>query len=149
MSGWRTGYLVGPSLFIEEFMKVQDTVTICAPTPGQFLALEILKTGLDAVESEVKRLGSLRDSAYLRINEIDALETVRTSGTFYLFPRVKGCTDSHKLVLDILQSTKTLVLPGTIFGDTGEGYIRLSIGPLTPEAIDEAFDRLAKYFNSA
>ncbi|MCK5302299.1 MAG: pyridoxal phosphate-dependent aminotransferase [Candidatus Thorarchaeota archaeon] len=149
MSGWRTGYLVGPSLFIEEFMKVQDTVTICAPTPGQFLALEILKTGLDAVESEIKHLGSLRDLAYMRIDEIDALETVRTGGTFYIFPRVKGCTDSRKLVLDILQSTKTLVLPGTIFGDAGEGHIRLSIGPLTPEAIDEAFDRLAKYFNSA
>ena len=91
-----------------------------------------------------------RESAGANVTVVpDALETVRTGGTFYLFPRVKGCTDSRKLVLDILQSTKTLVLPGTIFGDAGEGHIRLSIGPLTSEAIDEAFDRLAKYFNSA
>jgi aminotransferase len=146
MSGWRVGFTIGSSEFITEFLKVQDTVTICAPTAGQFLALEILKKGLDSVENELRRLGLLRDLAYLRLREIDALEEVHTKGTFYLFPRVKGCTESRKLVMDILQSTATLVLPGSIFGDAGEGHIRISIGPLTPEAVDEAFDRLSRFF---
>ncbi|MFX1579010.1 MAG: pyridoxal phosphate-dependent aminotransferase [Promethearchaeota archaeon] len=146
MGGWRVGFTIGPSEFITEFLKVQDTVTICAPTAGQFLALEILKKGLDSVENELRRLGLLRDLAYLRLREIDALEEVHTKGTFYLFPRVKGCTESRKLVMDILQSTATLVLPGSIFGDAGEGHIRISIGPLTPEAVDEAFDRLSRFF---
>jgi len=146
MSGWRVGFTVGPAEFIKEFLKVQDTVTICAPTAGQILALEVLKKGLDTVEKELQRLSLLRDLAYLRMREIDAFEETYTKGTFYLFPRVKGCTDSRKLVMDILQSTGTLVLPGSIFGDAGEGHVRISIGPLTPEAVDEAFDRLSKFF---
>ena len=146
MSGWRVGYTVGPTEFIREFLKVQDTVTICAPTAGQILALEVLKNGLDTVENELRRLSLLRELAYLRIREINAFEENYTKGTFYLFPRVKGCTDSRKLVMDILQSTGTLVLPGSIFGNTGEGHVRISIGPLTPEAVDEAFDRLSKFF---
>ncbi len=146
MSGWRVGFTVGSPEFIREFLKVQDTITICAPTAGQILALEVLKKGLDTVENELRRLSLLRDLAYLRLREIDAFEAMYTKGTFYLFPRVKGCTDSRKLVMDILQSTGTLVLPGSIFGAAGEGHIRISIGPLTPEAVDEAFDRLSRFF---
>ena len=146
MSGWRVGYTIGPTEFIREFLKVQDTVTICAPTAGQILALEVLKKGLDTVEKELQRLSLLRDLAYLRMREIDAFEEIYTKGTFYIFPRVKGCTDSRKLVMDILQSTGTLVLPGSLFGNAGEGHVRISIGPLTPEAVDEAFDRLSKFF---
>jgi aminotransferase len=148
MSGWRVGYIVGPSLFIEQFLKIQDTVSICAPTAGQLLALDIMKNGLDDIDESFERLDHLRNLAYVRIQEIEQLESVRTKGTFYLFPKVKGCTDSNALVLDILQSTGTLVLPGRIFGSAGEGHIRLSIGPLTPEAVDEAFDRLERYFGS-
>ncbi|TFF91051.1 pyridoxal phosphate-dependent aminotransferase, partial [Candidatus Thorarchaeota archaeon] len=147
MSGWRMGYVVGPSEFIQEYLKVQDAVTICAPTAGQLLALEVLKTGIDFVEDELRRLGLLRDLAYLRASEIDALQTKRTRGTFYMFPRVKGCKDSKKLVADILQSTRVLVLPGSVFGLSGEGHVRISIGPLTPEAVDEAFDRLSGFFS--
>ncbi len=147
MSGWRVGFVVGPKAFTDEFLKVQDTVSICAPTAGQLLALDVLKNGLDVIEQEIDRLNLLRDLAYLRIREIDQLEMDRTAGTFYMFPRVKGCEDSRALVMDILQSTGTLVLPGVIFGESGEGHIRISIGPLTPEAVDEAFDRLGKYFD--
>ncbi len=146
MSGWRIGYVIGPEEFIQEYLKVQDTITICAPTAGQLLALEVLKSGLDFIEDELRRLGLLRELAYLRASEIDALELERTKGTFYMFPHVKGCEDSKRLVLDILQSTEMLVLPGSIFGASGEGHIRLSFGPLTPEAVDEAFDRLAGFF---
>ncbi|KXH72563.1 MAG: hypothetical protein AM326_11060 [Candidatus Thorarchaeota archaeon SMTZ-45] len=146
MSGWRVGYVIGSQEFTKEFLKVQDTMTICAPTAGQILALEVLKKGLDTVELELQRLSHLRNLAYLRVREIDALDVVHTKGTFYLFPRVKDCQDSRKLVMDILQSTGTLILPGAIFGEDGEGHVRISIGPLTPEAVDEAFDRLSDFF---
>ncbi|MFW9889364.1 MAG: pyridoxal phosphate-dependent aminotransferase [Candidatus Thorarchaeota archaeon] len=148
MSGWRVGYVIGSNEFMQEFLKVQDTVTICAPTPGQMLALEILKHGLDDIQEEIDKLSLLRDLAYLRINEIQALDTTKTAGTFYLFPRVFGCTDSRKLVLDILRDSNLLVLPGRIFGEAGESHLRISIGPLTPEAVDEAFDRLTAYFRN-
>jgi aspartate/methionine/tyrosine aminotransferase len=148
MSGWRVGYVIGSDDFMQEFLKVQDTVTICAPTPGQMLALEILKHSLDEIQDEIDRLGLLRDLAYLRISEIQSLETTRTAATFYLFPRVNDCTDSRKLVLDILRDTKMLVLPGSVFGEAGESHLRISIGPLTPEAVDEAFDRLSAYFRN-
>ncbi|MFW9869553.1 MAG: pyridoxal phosphate-dependent aminotransferase [Candidatus Thorarchaeota archaeon] len=149
MSGWRVGFVVGSSDFTKEFLKVQDTISICAPTAGQLLALEVLKEGLDAVDKELERLNLLRDLAYLRMSEIDAFEPTYTKGTFYLFPRVKDCTDSRKLVMDILQSTGTLLLPGVIFGASGEGFVRISIGPLTPEAVDEAFDRLYSFFSKS
>jgi len=148
MSGWRVGYVIGSRAFTDEFLKVQDAISICAPTSGQLLALEILKNGLDNIEEEVERLNLLRELAYLRIREIDQFATTRTHGTFYIFPRVRGCADSRALVMDILQSTGTLVLPGAVFGSAGEGHIRISIGPLTPEAVDEAFDRLGQYFDS-
>jgi aminotransferase len=148
MSGWRVGYVIGSDEFMQEFLKVQDTVTICAPTPGQMLALEILKHGLDDIQEEIDKLSLLRNLAYLRIDEIQALDTTRTAGTFYLFPRVIDCTDSRKLVLDILRDSKVLVLPGRVFGEAGESHLRISIGPLTPEAVDEAFDRLTAYFRS-
>ncbi|RLI53423.1 MAG: hypothetical protein DRO87_11660, partial [Candidatus Thorarchaeota archaeon] len=101
------------------------------------------------VDDEIRRLGLLRDLAYLRASGIEALEVERTKGTFYIFPRVRECEDSARLVMDILEDTHTLVLPGSVFGPAGEGHIRLSIGPLTPEAVDEAFDRLAQYFKKA
>jgi aminotransferase len=148
MSGWRVGYVIGSDEFMQEFLKVQDTVTICAPTPGQMLALEILKHGLDDIQEEIDKLSLLRNLAYLRMDEIQALDTTRTAGTFYLFPRVIGCTDSRKLVLDILRESKLLVLPGRVFGEAGESHLRISIGPLTPEAVDEAFDRLTAYFRN-
>ncbi|MHA1577506.1 MAG: pyridoxal phosphate-dependent aminotransferase, partial [Candidatus Thorarchaeota archaeon] len=148
ISGWRVGYVVGPTSFMGEFLKVQDTITICAPTAGQILSLEILKHDMGTVDAEMERLSLLRELAYIRISEIDAFETVHTNGTFYLFPKVKDCTDSRELVLDLLQSTETLVLPGSVFGEAGEGHIRISIGPLTPDAVDEAFDRLSNYFET-
>ncbi len=146
MAGWRVGYIVGSPSFTTEYLKVQDTVAICAPTAGQMLALEILRNGTEYVDFELERLALLRDLAYARIDDIDALDTVRTAGTFYLFPRVKNCTNSKELAIDILQKTSTFVLPGSVFGAAGEGHIRLSIGPLTPEAVDEAFNRLETYF---
>ncbi len=146
MSGWRIGYVIGSEEFMHEFLKIQDTVMICAPTPSQILALDILKHSIDTIHMELERLGYLRDLAYFRIREIDDLETVRTAGTFYMFPRVRDCTDSHSLVMDILLSTEVLVLPGRIFGDVGEGHIRLSFGPLTVDAVNEAFDRLVEFF---
>ncbi|MHA1907436.1 MAG: pyridoxal phosphate-dependent aminotransferase, partial [Candidatus Thorarchaeota archaeon] len=148
MSGWRVGYTIGSSEFMDEFLKVQDTISICAPTPSQILVLEALKSDLTWVEEEIHRLSLLREFAYLRMREIDALETWETKGTFYMFPKVKGCTNSSELALDILQSTETLVLPGSVFGDAGEGHMRISLGPLTPDAVNEAFNRLSNFFEN-
>ncbi len=148
ISGWRVGYVLGQSEFMEEFLKVQDTISICAPTASQLIALEALKSDMNWVEEEIRRLSLLREFAYLRAKEIDALEVTETKGTFYLFPKVVGCTDSREMVLDLLQSTEVLVLPGSVFGDAGEGYIRISIGPLTADAVDEAFNRLAGFFET-
>jgi aspartate/methionine/tyrosine aminotransferase len=148
MSGWRVGYLVGPQNFVKEYLKVQDTITICAPTAGQMLALEILKNSAEEVDREMERLRNLRELAYLRMSQIDSLDVTRTKGTYYLFPRVESSMDSRALVLDILQTTKTLLLPGSIFGTAGEEHLRFSIGPLTPEAVEESFDRLERYFQA-
>ncbi len=147
ISGWRVGYIVGSQTFMKEFLKVQDTVTICAPTASQMLALEILKEGAEFVDDELNRLGKLRELVYIRTQEIDKFEIIRTKGTFYLFPRVRGCEDSRNLVIDMLDEIKILTLPGRVFGPAGEGHIRISVGPLTPEAVDESFDRMAKYFS--
>jgi aspartate/methionine/tyrosine aminotransferase len=146
ISGWRVGYIVGSQTFMKEFLKVQDTVTICAPTASQMLALEILKEGTEFVDDELNRLGKLRELVYIRAQEIDKLDLVRTKGTFYIFPRVLGCDDSRNLVIDMLHQIKVLTLPGSIFGHAGEGHVRISVGPLTPEAVDESFDRMAEYF---
>lgn len=148
ISGWRVGYVIGPREFMDEFLKVQDTISICAPTASQMIALESLKSDMNWVEEELRRLSLLREFAYLRAREIAAFDITETKGTFYLFPKVRGCVDSRELVLDILQSSGILVLPGNVFGAAGEGYIRLSIGPLTADAVDEAFNRLDNFFEA-
>ncbi|TFF95241.1 pyridoxal phosphate-dependent aminotransferase, partial [Candidatus Thorarchaeota archaeon] len=73
MSGWRIGYVVGSPEFIAEYLKFQDTVTISAPTAGQMLALEILKSSVDEIDYELKQVGLMRELAYLRADEIDSL----------------------------------------------------------------------------
>ncbi len=148
MSGWRVGYIVAPEHFVREYLKVHDTVTICAPTAGQLLALEVLRYGLDTLDDEIRRMAALRDLAYRRAFEIDALEVVRTAGTFYMFPRVRSSLSTRGLALDILEKKHIFLLPGSLFGEVGEGHLRLSLGPLTADAVDEAFDRLASYFAS-
>ncbi|MHA1247894.1 MAG: pyridoxal phosphate-dependent aminotransferase [Candidatus Thorarchaeota archaeon] len=125
----------------------QDTVAICASTAGQILALEALKREEQFVDRELARLARLRNIAYSRMEEIDALEPIRTRGTFYLFPAIRGCTDSRELALDLLKEESMFVLPGSVFGSTGEGHIRISIGPLTPDAVEEAFDRMGRFFS--
>ncbi|MGQ4872431.1 MAG: aminotransferase class I/II-fold pyridoxal phosphate-dependent enzyme, partial [Candidatus Thorarchaeota archaeon] len=101
----------------------------------------------EEIEQLTARLARLRDIAYSCMMEIDALEPVRTRGTFYLFPAVRGCTDSRKLALDLLREESVFVLPGSVFRNTAEGHIRISIGPLTPDAVEEAFDRMGRFFS--
>jgi aspartate/methionine/tyrosine aminotransferase len=67
LSGWRVGYTIGPAEFMDEFLKVQDTISICAPTPSQILVLEALKSDQTWVEEELHRLNLLREFAYLNL----------------------------------------------------------------------------------
>ncbi|NWF96158.1 MAG: pyridoxal phosphate-dependent aminotransferase [Candidatus Thorarchaeota archaeon] len=145
MSGWRVGFVVGSERFIQEYLKVHDTMAVCAPAVSQVLALDVLRQGSDFVERELKRLERLREHAYMRLARIDGLECVRTKGTFYLFPRIRDCKDSRRLTLDLLAKAHLLLLPGSIFGAAGEGHVRISIGHLTPEVLDDALDRLERY----
>ena len=154
MTGWRVGYLYGPSYLIDQVLKVHDAFAICAPTISQYAALAALKAtnGTDGEGDLFKRdlvtaLDARRQLACARLDRVPALFLYqRPQGAYYVFPRiVPPGVKSMDLALRLLYEAKVISVPGAGFGPTGEGHVRLSFGG-TEEEINEAFDRIEEWW---
>lgn len=148
MTGWRVGYLVAEPTLIREALKVQDSMLVCAPVISQKAALGGL--GEPAVEISLRReiLDQRRRFLNERLAEIPQLTWYPTRGAFYAFVRAEGCTDSATLARGILESVHVVTVPGSVFGERGEGYLRLSYGSVDLVDLQEACDRLTQYFRA-
>ena len=100
-------------------------------------------------ESNVMNLQVAAPRAARGLAEIPRLRWHPTSGAYYAFMRVEGCTDSVALAWDLLERAHLAVVPGSIFGRNGEGYLRLSYGSVEQSALEEACGRLDRYFKTA
>jgi aminotransferase len=144
MTGWRLGYVVGPKAIIEQITKIHQFAIMCAPTTSQYAAVEALRNGDKDVEM-------MRDSYDKRrrfvINELRemGLECFEPFGAFYVFPCIKstGMT-SEEFANALLKEEKVAVVPGTAFGDCGEGFLRISYA-YSMENLKEALGRMRKF----
>lgn len=126
MTGWRLGYACGPEQIIEQMIKIHQFAIMCAPTTSQYAAVEALKNGDEDVEGMRQAYNQRRRYLLHAFKEI-GLPCFEPFGAFYVFPCIKqfGMT-SEEFAMRFLEEEKVAVVPGTAFGNCGEGYLRIS-----------------------
>lgn len=126
MTGWRLGYACGPKEIIEQMTKIHQYCIMCAPTTSQYAAVEALKNGDEDVQNMREAYNQRRRYLVHAFKEM-GLECFEPFGAFYMFPCIKefGMT-SDEFATRFLMEEKVAVVPGTAFGDCGEGFIRIS-----------------------
>ena len=126
MTGWRLGYACGPKAIIEQMIKIHQFAIMCAPTTSQYAAVEALRNG-DGDVQEMRTAYNQRRRYLMNAFREMNLECFEPFGAFYVFPCIKefGMT-SEEFANRFLAEEKVAVVPGTAFGDCGEGYLRIS-----------------------
>lgn len=126
MTGWRLGYACGPKDIIKQMTKIHQFAIMCAPTTSQYAAIEALRHGDEDVENMRRSYNQRRRYLMHEFKEM-GLECFEPFGAFYVFPCIEefGMT-SEEFATRFLKEEKVAVVPGTAFGDCGEGYLRIS-----------------------
>ncbi|MCR5500714.1 MAG: aminotransferase class I/II-fold pyridoxal phosphate-dependent enzyme [Acetatifactor sp.] len=126
MTGWRLGYASGPEAIIKQMTKIHQFAIMCAPTTSQYAAIEALKNG-DADVAMMRESYNQRRRFLINAFKEMGLECFEPFGAFYIFPCIKefGMT-SDEFATRFLEEEKVAVVPGTAFGDCGEGFLRIS-----------------------
>ena len=146
MTGWRLGYACGPENIISQMTKLHQYAIMCAPTLSQYAAIEALRNADDDVEKMAKAYDQRR--RYL-LNEFRdmGLECFEPLGAFYIFPSIKKFgLSSEEFAEKILEEQKLAVVPGNAFGDSGEGYLRISYA-YSIDSLKEAMGRLRSFIS--
>ena len=126
MTGWRLGYACGPKEIIQQMIKVHQFAIMCAPTISQYAAVEALKNGDSDIEMMKEAYNQRRKFLLNSFKEMD-IPCFEPYGAFYVFPCIKkyGMT-SEEFAMKFLEEENVAVVPGTAFGDSGEGFLRIS-----------------------
>ena len=146
MTGWRLGYACGPEVIISQMTKIHQFAIMCAPTTSQYAAVEALKNGDEDVVMMREEYNQRRRYLLHRFKEM-GLECFEPFGAFYMFPSIKefGMT-SEEFANELLKSQKVAVVPGTAFGECGEGFLRISYA-YSLEDLKEALGRIEVFIN--
>jgi aminotransferase len=144
MTGWRLGYAAGPAEVIEQMIKIHQFAIMCAPTNSQYAGVEALKNGDPDVEMMRDAYDKRRRFLIHALHGM-GLECFEPFGAFYVFPCIKslGMT-SDEFATKLLQEEKVAVVPGTAFGDCGEGYLRISYA-YSIENLKIALERIERF----
>ncbi len=144
MTGWRLGFACGPKEIMEQLIKIHQYAIMCAPTTSQFAAIEALKSCDEDVEHMHKEYNMRRRIMVSGFNKI-GLTCREPKGAFYAFPSIQSTgMSSEEFCEKLLYSKKVAVVPGTAFGDSGEGFIRASYC-YSVEHINEAIKRIGEF----
>lgn len=146
MTGWRLGYACGPRKIIEQMTKLHQYAIMCAPTTSQYAAVEALRNGDDDVVMMREAYNQRRRYLVHAFKEM-GLECFEPYGAFYIFPCIKefGMT-SEEFASRFLMEEKVAVVPGTAFGDCGEGFLRISYA-YSLENLKKALGRMQKFID--
>jgi aminotransferase len=146
MTGWRLGYAAGPKEIISQMVKLHQFAIMCAPTTSQYAAVEALKNGADDVEQMRNAYNQRRRFLMASFAEM-GLDCFEPYGAFYVFPSIKkfGMT-SEEFANRLLQEEKVAVVPGTAFGECGEGFLRISYA-YSLDNLKIALDRLKNFIS--
>lgn len=146
MTGWRLGYACGPEVIMKQMIKIHQFAIMCAPTTSQYAAVEALRNGDDDVKMMREQYNQRR--RYL-LNEFEriGLTCFEPFGAFYVFPSIKKFgMSSDEFCTRLLKEEKLAVVPGTAFGDCGEGYIRISYA-YSLDNLKAAMERLERFIS--
>jgi aminotransferase len=147
MTGFRIGWANGPKKIIAAMTKIHQYTALCASITGQMAAFEAIKHGFKSVQEMKKEYKRRRRYIVDALNEI-GLDCHMPQGAFYVFPSIKktGKT-SMEFAQELLEKKKVALVPGTAFGDSCEGYVRISYAS-SFENLKEAIKRIKEYLNS-
>lgn len=147
MTGWRLGYAVGPKNIIAQMTKLHQFAIMCAPTASQQAAIEALKNGDVDVEEMCEVYDQRRRYLLHEFRRI-GLPCFEAKGAFYVFPCIKstGMT-SDEFATNLLMEEKVAVVPGTAFGDCGEGFLRISYA-YSIDKLKIAMERIERFVNN-
>jgi aminotransferase len=147
MMGWRVGYLLADAAVCEQATKVQDAMIICAPTISQIAAEAAVREDWDYPGTFHADLLDRRARLSNGLKQCAGVSWVPTSGGFFAFVRIDGCTDSNDLARRLLEEAHVVTIPGSSFGRSGEGCLRLSYGSVDAEALGRAIERLTRFMH--
>ena len=144
MTGWRLGYAAAPKEILRQMLKIHQFAIMCAPTTSQYAAVSALRNGDGDVETMREAYAQRRRYLVHALREM-GLECFEPYGAFYVFPSIKKFgMSSDEFATRLLREEKVAVVPGTAFGDCGEGYLRLSYA-YSLESLKVALDRIRNF----
>lgn len=146
MTGWRLGYACGPKEIIKQMTKIHQFAIMCAPTVSQYAAVEALKHGDEDVKKMRQAYNQRRRFLMNAFREMN-LKCFEPYGAFYVFPCIKefGMT-SEEFATRFLEEEHVAAVPGTAFGESGEGFLRISYAYSLP-TLKTAMERLNHFVN--
>ena len=144
MTGWRLGYAMGPEVLMTQMIKIHQFAIMCAPTTSQYAALNALRSCDEEVAKMRREYNRRRRFVVSRFREM-GMECFEPFGAFYVFPCIKqyGMT-SEEFCSSLLYDQRVAVVPGSAFGDSGEGYIRVSYA-YSMEELKVALNRIEEF----
>ena len=144
MTGWRLGYACGPRIIIEQMLKIHQFAIMCAPSTSQYAGVEALRNGDEDVAAMREEYNGRRRYLLHRFKEM-GLSCFEPFGAFYVFPCIKefGMT-SEEFATELLNQQRLAVVPGTAFGDCGEGFLRISYA-YSLDNLKKAMDRMEAF----
>lgn len=148
MMGWRVGFLLADAAVCAEAVKIQDAMIICAPMISQIAVEAAVRDAWHHAESFHPAFLERRQALVEGLAAIPRLSWTPTNAAFFGFVRVDGCTDSAALANALLEEVHVVTIPGSSFGRSGEGHLRLSYGSASVEAVREATERLGSFFQA-
>lgn len=144
MTGWRLGYICCHKDLLKHMIKIHQYALMCSPTVAQYAGIEALQNGDEKVKEMVDEYDKRRKYMVTRFNDM-GLTCFEPEGAFYVFPNITSTNLSSEDFCDrVLKEHKVLVVPGTAFGDSGEGFIRATYAS-SLDNIKEAMDRIEKF----
>ena len=144
MTGWRLGYACAPEIILKQMLKIHQYAIMCAPTTSQYAAVEALRNGDEDVKHMRESYDQRRRFLLNAFQEMN-LDCFEPQGAFYMFPSIKrfGMT-SEEFATRLLREEKVAVVPGTAFGDCGEGFLRVSYA-YSLKSLKEALSRIKRF----
>lgn len=144
MTGWRLGYAAGPAEIISIMTKIHQYAIMSAPTTAQFAAIQAVNCGDDDIEYMKGEYDSRRKLILEGLASI-GIDCFEPKGAFYVFPSIeKFGMSSDEFCIDLLEKQKVAVIPGNAFGESGEGFVRISYA-YSPKKITAALERIECY----
>ena len=147
MTGWRLGYIAAPKPLLEQMLKIHQYAIMCAPTTSQFAALEALRNGDEDIERMAAEYNRRRCYILEGLREI-GIDCFEPQGAFYIFPDVrKFGLSSDEFCNRLLYEHKCAIVPGSAFGEGGEGFARISYA-YSIKHITEALVRIRAFVDT-